>query len=100
MRRFIIQYRVKPGHAEENEAAVRAVFDELKNAAPQGTRYTCLKMDDGLSFAHVVELPDGANPIGALEAFKRFSAGVRDRVDAPPVQRDFSVVGAYGFFEE
>ena len=98
MKRFIIQYRVKPGRAEENETFVRGVFEELKRAAPKDTRYTCLKMDDGLSFAHIVETPDDANPISTLEAFKKFSAGVRDRVDAPPVQRDFSVVGAYGFF--
>jgi hypothetical protein len=99
MKRFIIQYRVKPGRADENEAAVRAVFEELARAAPAGTRYTCLKLDDGLSFTHVVEMPDGESPIAHLEAFKRFSAGVRERVDAPPVQRDFTVVGAYRFFE-
>lgn len=99
MKRFIIQYRVKPGRAEENEAAVRAVFEELQRSAPKDTRYTCIKLDDGVSFAHIVELPDGANPIAALEAFKRFSSGVKDRVEAPPVQRDFSVVGAYRLFE-
>jgi hypothetical protein len=99
MKRFIIQYRVKPGRAEENETLVRAVFEELKRAAPKDTRYTCLKMDDGLSFAHIVETPDGANAISTLEAFKKFSAGIRDRLEAEPVQRHFSVVGAYGFFE-
>jgi hypothetical protein len=99
MRRILIQYRVKPGLAEANEAAVGAVFEELRQKAPPGVRYACMKMNDGLSFAHLVELSGDANPIVELEAFKRFSAGVKDRADAPPVSRELEVVGDFGFFE-
>jgi hypothetical protein len=36
MKRTIVRYRVKPDQAERNQELVRAVFDELREAAPPG----------------------------------------------------------------
>jgi hypothetical protein len=49
----MVRYRVKPEAAAENEALVRAVFAEIFAAAPEGLRYECFVLDDGVTFVHI-----------------------------------------------
>jgi hypothetical protein len=96
----MIRYKVKPDRVAENEELVRAVYDELRETAPAGLRYATFKLDDGVSFVHLVsvETVDGSNPLREISAFARFQSGVQDRCDEQPVADDLTEVGSFGWF--
>jgi quinol monooxygenase YgiN len=95
MRQVIVRYKVKPDRVEENEALVRAVYDELRRVAPAGLRYATFREPDGVSFVHVARHEDGPNPLAALESFQRFGAAIGARCDDPPVVTELDEVGSY-----
>jgi hypothetical protein len=97
MRRVIVRYKVKPGRAEENEALVRGVFDELARSAPEGLRYASFKEADGLSFVHIAEIEGESNPLNGIPAFKAFAAGIGGRCEVPPAVVELTRVGSYRF---
>src|SRR5262249_28139531 len=100
-KRVMIRYRVKRERASENVELVRAVYDELHETRPDGLRYTTFKLDDGVSFVHLVEHDeDGPNQLAPLASFKRFQEGIAERCDDPPVVSDVSTIGAYRLFAE
>ena len=98
MPQSIIRYRTKPDQAEVNAELVRAVYAELNRAQPDGFRYTTLRLDDQVTFVHIVQSERDPSPILAVKAFGEFQAGIRDRCDEPPVQQAFTEVGSYRFF--
>jgi hypothetical protein len=95
--KIMVRYRVKPDLAGENERLIRAVFDELARAAPAGIRYQSYRLADGASFLHMasIDTADGANPLLALESFRRFTGTIRERCEEPPVTTELFEVGAY-----
>jgi hypothetical protein len=101
MKRTMIRYKVKANQADENASYVRKVFEQLQTEQPAGLRYATFKLEDGVSFVHIVsvETADGSNPLMNVAAFKNFTAQVRDRCEEAPVAMDVEVVGAYGWFE-
>ena|SRR5438477_1229973 len=94
MKRVLIRYRVKADRAAENEAFVRGVFEQLEQAALPGLRYSSLKLEDGVSFVHIMEAEAGATLTG-LAAFKSFSELISDRCDDQPTAMAFTPVGNY-----
>jgi hypothetical protein len=98
MRRVMVRYTVRPDAVQRNEQLVREVYDELAAAQPGGFRYATFKLDDGVSFVHLAEHEDGANPLAEAAAFGRFQASLRERCDSPPVLTELSEVGSYRFF--
>ncbi|MEO7913255.1 MAG: hypothetical protein ABIV47_26705 [Roseiflexaceae bacterium] len=100
MKRMMVRYKVKADRAAENERYVTSVFEQLKREQPAGLRYVTFKLEDGVSFMHIVsiETVDGSNPLVALSAFKAFTAEVRDRCVEPPITADLQAVGSYGVF--
>jgi hypothetical protein len=100
MKRFIVRYKVKPGHAQENQDLIRKVFAELHQSAPSGVSYSVFKGLDGVTFVHSVSIKTGSveNPISQLSAFKAFQAGIRDRCEELPVTTDFEEepIGTFG----
>lgn len=100
MKRMIIQYRVKPQSAAENQRAIERVFDELRANGTAGVRYVAFKASDGVSFVHLVsiETETGENPLEQSPAFQAFQAGVRERCAEPPVATVLEEVGSYGVF--
>jgi len=100
MKRMMVRYKVKADRAAENENYIRQVFEQLNHEQPQGLRYASFKLDDGVSFMHIVSLEteDGSNPLRELAPFKAFTAAIQDRCAEPPVTTDLQVVGAYGWF--
>jgi hypothetical protein len=94
MRQVMVRYKVKPQHVAENERLVRAVYEELASVQPDGLRYATYRLDDGVTFVHVSS-SDGVSPLPALEAFRRFQAGIDDRCDEPPVVQQVSEIGSY-----
>jgi hypothetical protein len=100
MERFIVQYKVKPERAQENQDLIRKVFEELHRSAPAGVSYAVFKGLDGVSFVHIVTVKTtGDNAISQLAAFKAFQAGIRDRCAQAPVKTDLeeTSIGSYGF---
>ena len=100
MRRVMVRYKVKPDRVSDNEALVRAVYDELAEARPDGFRYATFKLDDGVSFVHIAEITGDGNPLSAIEAFGRFQADIGARCDEPPAPTVLTRVGSYGVFED
>lgn len=100
MKRMMVRYKVKPDRVAENERSIASVFEQLNREQPAGLRYASFRLDDGVSFVHIVEVdtPDGSHPLQALSAFNAFTASVRDRCDEPPVSVDLHAVGAYHLF--
>jgi hypothetical protein len=96
----MVRYKVKAGRAAENERFIANVFEQLQREKPSGLHYASFKLEDGLSFIHIVshDAADGRNPLTELSAFKAFVAGVRDRCDEPPVTVELSEIGSYGVF--
>ena len=102
MKRVMVRYKVKADRAAENENYISKVFEQLKNDRPSGLRYVSFKLNDGVSFVHIVSIDalDGSNPLGELSAFKAFTAQIKDRCEEPPVAVDLKEVGSYRFFGE
>ncbi|HEY7458114.1 MAG TPA: hypothetical protein VH765_05110 [Xanthobacteraceae bacterium] len=96
MKQMLVRYKTKPDRTEENQRLIQGVFRELQVKSPEGVRYLALKLNDG-SFVHFVatETKDGTSPIPALEAFKAFQQGIKERCIEPPQSGDVTVVGNY-----
>jgi len=89
----IVRYRVRPGRGDENATLVRAVFDALHAAHPDGVRYATLRMEDGVSFLHVAR---GATTVlRDLDAFRAFGAAIAERTEEPPAFASATLVGEY-----
>jgi len=97
MTHTLVRYRVAPDRAAENEALVRAVYEELARLRPPGLRYSTHVLEDGVTFVHqaIVDTPDGVNPLLELPAFLRFQAGIRERCVEPPQVERLRTVGRY-----
>jgi hypothetical protein len=100
MRTVIVRYKLKSGRTEENEALVRAVYEELAETQPSGLRYATVRQDDGLSFLHMAQMEDGNNPLTEVGAFKRFSENIGERCEEPPVVTNVELVGSFKLFED
>jgi hypothetical protein len=99
MRRVMVRYRVKPDRAAENEALIRAVYDELERTVPAGLRYATFKLDDDVSFIHVAETEEGRNPLPDVKAFKEFQRDIGERCDEAPVVTELREIGSFRFFD-
>jgi hypothetical protein len=91
----IIRYTTHAEHADENARLIRDVFAALADAKPDGVRYAAFRLDDEVSFMHVVTLDGDTNPLSDLPAFQEFQANIMNRVVGPPVTVVATVVGNY-----
>jgi hypothetical protein len=97
----LIRYKVKPDRADENEALIKAVFDQRARERPAGLRYATFKGSDGQSFVHfVVTDTADSSALTSLETFKAFSSGVRARCEEMPVRLELSKIGSYRLLDE
>jgi hypothetical protein len=101
VKRVMVRYRVKPDQVETNEALVRAVFDELHRERPAGFGYATFKLDDGVSFVHIVNETedDERNSLAGVKAFAKFREAIGDRCDEPPVATELHEVGSFRLFD-
>jgi hypothetical protein len=97
MKTIVVRYQVKPERVEENVKLIEAVFAELDERQPDGFTYKSFRMDDGVSFMHLVIEHDVDEPdsLQAVPAFQAFLAGIVDRCDVAPVAAGAEVVGGY-----
>jgi len=100
MKQMMVRYKVKADRVAENEEYISKVFDQLQREQPLGLRYASFKLEDGVSFVHIVsrEASDGRNPLTELSAFKIFSSNIKDRCDEPPVSVELKEIGSYRVF--
>lgn len=96
MRRVMVTYRVKPDLVEENEALVRAVYEELRASDPDPPiRYSTRRLEDGVTFVHLHEGETGDETLQQLPAFKLFQAEIRERCDEPPKVSVAELIGSF-----
>jgi hypothetical protein len=101
MRTVIVRYETKPDRADENQQLVEKVFAELAERQPDNFRYASLRLEDGVSFVHVVtETDDGSNPVSLTDipAFAEFQREIADRCAVQPVAQGATIVGSHRFF--
>jgi L-rhamnose mutarotase len=99
MKRVMVRYKLKPEAVAENETLVRAVYEELQQAQPEGMRYATFKLDDDVSFVHV-SFSDGSSSLNELESFQAFQQGIAERCDEAPKVSELTEVGSYRFATE
>jgi hypothetical protein len=91
----VIRYVTKPESADENARLVRAVFEELGALEPEGVQYNAFRLEDGLTFVHVVTLTGEGNPLLASQAFQAFSTTVAERCSVGPLVLGATTLGQY-----
>jgi hypothetical protein len=95
----LVRYTAKPNRAAENETLARAVFAELRAAAPDHVAYLLFR--DGLDFVHLfINLQaDDSDAVTELATFKAFVKDIVERCEAPPQQTRLAVrlLESYGF---
>jgi hypothetical protein len=97
MKTTVVRYQAKSEQANENQQLIEAVFAELDDRQPNGFTYKVFRLDDGVSFIHVVIEHDIDDPdsLQAVTSFQAFVAGIADRCDVPPVAMGATIVGSY-----
>jgi hypothetical protein len=94
----VVRYQAKADRADENQKLIEAVFADLDGRQPDGFTYKVFRLEDGVSFVHVViEHDDVPNPdsLEDVPAFQAFVQGIGDRCDVPPLAMGATVVGGY-----
>jgi hypothetical protein len=97
MKATVVRYQAKPERADENQRLIEAVFADLDEREPVGFTYKVFRLEDGVSFVHVVIEHDVEEPDSLQEvpAFQAFVADIADRCEVPPVAMGATVVGGY-----
>lgn len=97
MTTVMIRYKVKPGEVGRNLELIRAVYEEMEAARPEGLGYATFRLEDGVSFVDFVSMEDGPGALSRIEAFGRFRSTLDERCDEPPTITDLREVGSYRF---
>jgi hypothetical protein len=100
MRTIVVRYETKPDRADENQRLIEKVFAELAERQPDNFRYASFRLEDGVSFVHVlIETEGGSNPMSLAEvpAFAEFQKEIADRCAVQPVAQGAQLVGSHRF---
>jgi len=94
----VVRYRTKPERADENQELVEKVFAELNSMDDTGFSYISLRLEDGVSFMHVVVEHDtgSTTSLADVPAFRAFTAGMAERCDEQPVASGARIVASHG----
>src|SRR3954465_13051086 len=93
----VVRYQAKPERADENQKLIEAVFADLEQRRTNGFTYQVFRLEDGVSFVHVVvehDVPD-ADSLQDVPAFQAFVQEIGDRCDVPPLAMGATVVGRH-----
>jgi hypothetical protein len=98
MQATVVRYQAKSERADENQRLIEAVFADLERRSPRGFTYQVFRLDDGVSFVHVVieHDVDDSDSLQDVPAFQAFVEGVVARCDVSPVASGATIVGRYG----
>jgi hypothetical protein len=97
MKATVVRYQAKPDRADENQQLIESVFADLEARAPEGFTYKVFRLEDRVSFVHVVIEHDVDDPdsLQDVPAFQAFVAGIGERCEVPPVASGATIVGGY-----
>jgi hypothetical protein len=97
MKAVVVRYQAKPERADENQKLIEAVFADLDARQPEGFTYRAIRLEDGVSFVHMVIEHDveRSDSLADVPAFQRFVADIADRCQVQPVATGGTVVGSY-----
>jgi hypothetical protein len=97
MKTIVVRYQAKPERADENQQLIEAVFAELEKRQPEGFTYKVFRLDDGVSFIHVMIEHDIDRPesLQDVAAFQSFVAEIDDRCQISPLAMGATIVGGY-----
>jgi hypothetical protein len=97
MHRTMVRYDVRPDQVAQNEALVRAVYDELRRTRPAGLEYAAYRLGDSGSFVHLVrhETPAARSALVELPSFRTFQDGHAARCLTAPVVTELHEVGSF-----
>jgi hypothetical protein len=97
MATIVVRYQAKPDRADENQQLIEAVFAELNEHEPEGFTYKVFRLDDGVSFIHVLIEHEGGKheSLQAVPAFQALVADIDDRCDVAPLAMSATIVGGY-----
>ena len=97
MKAIVVRYQARPERAAENQQLIEAVFADLDERQPEGFTYQVFRLDDGVSFIHVLIEHEVGDPdsLQAVPAFQAFVADIAQRCDVPPVATGATIVGVY-----
>jgi hypothetical protein len=99
MKTTMVRYRTTEAYAEANQAAIRAVYAELRRHPPPGLRYATHRLPDGVTFVHIASLlmpVADPHPLTSLPAFKAFVAALQGNCVEPPVSTDLHPFETFG----
>ncbi len=93
----VVRYRTKPERADENQRLVEDVFAELEELDATGFAYASFRLEDGVSFVHVVVEDEGKGSVSLADvpAFRRFVARHRGAMRRATGRHGATVVGAH-----
>ena len=97
MKTIVVRYQATPERADENQRLIEAVFAQLNDREPEGFTYKVFRLDDGVSFIHVV-IEHDVEERGSLQdlpAFQAFVGDIADRCDIAPVAMGATIVGGF-----
>jgi hypothetical protein len=100
MRTIVVRYETKPDRADENQRLIEKVFADLAERQPDNFRYASFRLEDGVSFVHVmIETGDGSNPMSLADVpgFAEFQKEIAERCAVQPVAQGAQLVGSHGF---
>jgi len=84
MKATVVRYPTKPERAGENQRLIEGVFDDLESAQPEGFAYKVFRLQDGVSFIHVVIEHEvaSADSLAEVPAFQTFASAKAHRKPA------------------
>jgi hypothetical protein len=93
----VVRYKTKPERADETQQLIEKVFAELQEMDATGFAYASFRLEDGVSFVHVMVEEDGQGSVSLADvpAFRQFQKGIADRCEEQPVATGAKVVGAH-----
>ena len=97
MNTIVVRYQIKPERAAEHQRLIDAVFADLEEHEPRGFTYKVFRLEDTVSFIHVMIEHDVADPesLQDVPAFQAYVADIADRCDVAPVAASATIVGGY-----
>jgi hypothetical protein len=94
----VVRYQAKPERADENQKLIEAVFADLEARDAKGFTYKVFRLEDRVSFIHLVIEHDNVSEPDSLQdvpAFQAFTAEIADRCDVPPLAMGAEIVGSW-----
>lgn len=94
----LTRYRIKPEYCDEHQRLIEAVFIELGATDADGFTLKVFRIDDGLTYLHVVITHDDVeDPVDLQEmrSYRAFAAAWPERCDEPPAIHGATVIGGW-----